>query len=135
MARASRWRVYIDGAEELAEMFQEMQDVAKEILDEASKKGAEFVLEDAKRRVPVRTGKLKNSLDIKLEKSRKVTKKAYQVYSKGVSKSGIRYAFAVERGTSKTRPQPFLRPALDENVVEVKRIISEEIVKGLERVN
>ena len=133
MARARNWSIYVDGVEDLARMFRSMGDAAESILDEAAKKAAEIVLTDAKNKVPVNTGKLKASLDIKPEKRRRPTKAAYQVYSKGVSKGGVRYAFAVEGGTSKMPARPFLRPALDENKDKIKDTISDELIRGIDR--
>lgn len=121
----------MDGFDELLELVEEMPDKVNEILEDATKEAAEMVLADAKRRVKKDTWDLHDSLDVRLEKSKKETKKMWQVYSKGVSKGGVRYAFAVEGGTKKTKAQPFLRPALDENKDNVKRKISEVIVARL----
>lgn len=132
-ARARRWGTYIDGAEDLVQLFQDMEETAEEILENATKKAADMVLDEAKRRVPVRTGKLKDSLEIKKEKRKKKIKAVHQVRSKGVSQGGVRYAFAVENGTRLARAQPFLRPAVDENRQKIINIIKEEIENALER--
>lgn len=134
MARARRWRTFVEGADELAKMFEDMGDVAQDILEQASKEAAEIVLASAKQKVPVDTGKLRDSLDIKLEKTRRESKKIWQVYSKGVSKGGVRYGFAVEGGTYKMKAQPFLRPALDENKERIKDKIGEVIGARLEAI-
>ena len=133
MAKPKKWNIKIDGLNEVAKLFEKMPTSAEAILDEASKVAAKDVLESAKQKCPVKTGKLRDSLDIKAEKVTKKTKRSYQVYSKGVSKGGVRYAFAVESGTSKMPAKPFLRPALDENKENIKKTISEKIIEEIDK--
>ncbi len=134
MAKQRRWKIDVEGADDLVQMFDELGLAAEEILDQATKNAAEIVLADAKRKVPVRTGALRASLDIKAEKNKKPTKKVYRVFSKGVRSGGVRYAFAVENGTSKMSARPFLRPALDNNKNQIKDEMNRTIVKALEKV-
>ena len=133
MAKQKKWNVKVDGLEELVKVFEKMPEVAQEALDSASKEAANVVLQSAKRNCPVKSGKLRDSLDIKAEKTSKPTKRSYQVYSKGVSQGGVRYAFAVEAGTSKAPAKPFLRPALDENKENIKKTISEKIIEEIDK--
>lgn len=134
--KRSRWHVRVDGAEVLAKMFKNLEEEAPEILDNSVKKGAEFVLDEAQRRVPIRTGKLKESLEIQAEKNKKISRKGYKVQSKGVSKGGVRYAFAVERGipSRKIKAQPFLRPSVDENATKIRQIINTELTNSIDKV-
>jgi HK97 gp10 family phage protein len=123
----------IIGATEVIEMMKNMADEAEKIVDEAARKAATIVKEDAKSKVKVVSGKLRDSIDIKPEKSKKKTKKTYRVYSKGVRQGGVRYAFAVEAGTSKMEAKPFLRPALDENKRNIINTVNETIGKGIDK--
>lgn len=125
------WTTYVEGAKELAGMFGDMVDVAIKILDDAAKAAADLVLADARRRVPIDTGALRDSLEIKTEKRRKNTKITYQIRSKGVSQGGVRYAFAVENGVKGQKAQPFLRPAIDENRTKIRQVINQSIVDAL----
>jgi HK97 gp10 family phage protein len=123
----------IIGATEVIEMMKNMADEAEKIVDEAARKAATIVKEDATSKVKVVSGKLRDSIDIKPEKSKKKTKKTYRVYSKGVRQGGVRYAFAVEAGTSKMEAKPFLRPALDENKRNIINTVNETIGKGIDK--
>ena len=87
-----------------------------------------------KEKVPVRSGALRRSLSLDKIKVRKTTTRAWKVYSKGVSKGGVRYSFAIESGTSNIKAQPFLRPANDESQEKVIKKISEIIGKELDRI-
>jgi HK97 gp10 family phage protein len=62
--------------------------------------------EDAKERVPVRTGKLKKSIRVKMSKDGI----AGELKAGG---PGAHHAHLVERGTRRTRAKPYLNPAAD----------------------
>lgn len=64
---------------------------------------------NAKRSVPVRTGDLKRSIIIQVDRNG-----ADSVLQVGVDEevAGVTYGLHVEQGTSKQIPQPFLRPAV-----------------------
>lgn len=132
-----RWSVYVDGAKELVEMFNDMEAEAESILTDATKKGAEIALSAAKQIVRSEaylTGALHDSLDIKEEKTKKKTKKYWRVYSKGVKNGGVRYAFAVEAG-AKGRPGVFfMRRGADENQKKIKDVIEKSITDAIGRV-
>ena len=134
MARTRFRGVFIDGLDDVLDMFQDLTEAAEEGLNESAKKGSEVVLKSAKQKVRVRTGALRDSLDNKAEKSTKKTKKVWRVYSKGIRQGGVRYAFAVEAGTKKQPAKPFMRPATDDNMNRIKNAISEGILRALGRV-
>lgn len=127
MARQRRWSVRVEGAEEIVRMLQSMEDEAIKILDNASSKAADPVLQSARNKCPVKSGKLKSSIYKKEEKNRKNTRKSYRVTTKG-----CRYAMVVEAGAKKMAARPFLRPALDENFNNIRKIINKEILKGID---
>jgi HK97 gp10 family phage protein len=127
MARQRRWSVRVEGAEEIVKMLKGMENEAIKILDNASSKAADPVLQSARNKCPVKLGKLKSSLHKKEEKNRKNTRKSYRVTTKG-----CRYAMIVECGSKKMAAKPFLRPALDENFSNIRRIINQEIIRGID---
>jgi len=126
MARARRWGLYMEGTDEIIRMFEEMQEDALAILEEATEKATKIVMVTAKQNVPVDTGELRDSLDMKLEKTKKKTKKSWQIYTK------VSHAAAVEFGTSRMAARPKLRQSLDRNKNNVLDKIAEVIVSRLE---
>ena len=83
----------------------------------ALRAGATIVKGDAVMRCPVDTGQLRNSIHEAI----------YDDYA--IVDSNVEYAPHVEYGTSRQRAQPFLRPALDENMDDIKRVMG-DILKG-----
>lgn len=85
----------------------------------AVRKAAERVRDDAKNRVPVRTGALRNSIGV-------------DTYGDGRS-AGMtavvgpveRYGLFVERGTSKMAPEPFMGPAFEAEAPNLERAIAD----------
>jgi HK97 gp10 family phage protein len=112
-----------------------MESEAINALDNAVSKSADIVLNASKSKVPKRTGALEKSSDKVKVNSRKNTSSFYNVVSKGAKKGGVRYGFAVELGTSKTKAKPFLRPAVDENKNKISETLNNEIVNSLNRIN
>jgi HK97 gp10 family phage protein len=118
-------KVDILGSDEVALLFKNIDLISEQVLDEAALAGANIVKADAKNRVPVDTGDLKNSIDIlKKEKSKNPRKKAaYQIgprYKSKKNPDGVNYGLCVEFGhkTSSGQtvaPHPYLRPAVDNN--------------------
>ena len=79
--------------------------------------GANMVKADAKLRAPVDTGQLRASIQHQVQED-------YADIG-----TNVEYAASVEFGTARQRPQPYLRPALDENSEQIKNVIA-EILKG-----
>jgi len=134
MARRSKVRkmkTYIEGLDEVKKLFQELGDAAEGVLDDASRSGAEIVLADAKKKVPVDTGELRDSLLLKKSKVKNTKVKGEYTVSK---KSGVEHFAPVELGTSKMKARPFLRPAVDENMREVAKRINDEVLKAIGRI-
>jgi len=130
-ARVRKLKTHIEGMDEVIKQMEEMGDAATEVLDKASKAGADIVLFEAKQRVPVDTGRLKESLILKKSKLKKAhIKSQYYVTKKG----RVKYFAPVELGTSKMKAQPFLRPAVDKNMRKVARTINEEILQAIGRI-
>ncbi len=127
--------VYVDGIEDLVKFFEKNAEAAEEVLDNACEYAAkEIVKPVAIQKTPVRTGKLRNSIEVEKVKSKKQSRKTWKIYTKGERKGGVRYGFAVEGGTKKDKAQPFLRPAVDQNKDKIEQTISDKIKEGLKRV-
>ena len=73
----------------------------------------------AKKKCPVDTGNLRNSITNEVVQSEKA------VYIG----TNVEYAAYVELGTTRTKAKPYLRPAVTEHSTVYKRIIEEEMGK------
>jgi HK97 gp10 family phage protein len=80
------------------------------VADEIEEDGAELVTADAKARVPVRSGTLRDKIHAEKE-----TEGTYVV----AGDDDVWYGHLVEHGTSHSAPRPFLVPALEENRGEI----------------
>ena len=72
------------------------------------REGMNILKEEAKLRVPVRTGKLKKGIQVTV-----TLKKKGDCYAKLGFKRAVAYGVPVELGTSHSAAKPFLRPAMD----------------------
>ena len=76
-----------------------------------------FVEGEATLHCPVDTGNLRSSITHRVNTGeRSVT-----------IGSPVEYAPAVELGSSKQRPQPYLRPAAEDNVRQIERLVKEAL--------
>lgn len=133
---------------------------AKRVVRRALRDSAKIVVESARAKVPEGTGALRESLgtiarvgkgknfETMFIGSRAKNKAALALANAGRSKPirGIFYGHMIERGTvarsnkvsganrGSVAPQPFLRPALDENAGKVANKFAEELRRGVERV-
>lgn len=94
--------VEVEGLEEVQRFLARLPSLLREAGDEICEATAEKTKPEAKRVVPVRTGNLRDHIE--------VVKEAAGVYHAG---SEVEYAGYVERGTSKMRAQPYMRPAAE----------------------
>lgn len=81
--------------------------------DEALIAAANMVVADAKRLVPVRTGRLKEAISRTSPRPSKMARE--RAIAVGVRRPASRYAHFVEFGTVNHSARPYLRPALDAN--------------------
>jgi HK97 gp10 family phage protein len=118
-----------EGQKELMEnmksLSEEMQVVVKR---EAIEEAANFLKEEITKRVPVRTGKLKENI---ITQTVEDNETATEV-KLGPSRDGF-YGPMVEYGTKKMQAQPFMRPAFDENEERVDEIIAQNIQEGIDK--
>lgn len=130
-AKVRKMKTHIEGLDEAKKLMQELGDAAADVLDQAARSGAEIVLAEAKKKAPVDTGTLRDSLLIKKSKLKNPHIKSQYYVTK---KRGVDYFVPVELGTSKMKAQPFLRPAVDENTRTVAKKINAEILKAIGRI-
>jgi len=129
--RVKKLKTYIEGMDEVIKLVQKMGDAAAGALDEACKAGAELVLSEAKQKVPVDTGKLRDSLILKKSKTKNPNIKSEYYVTK---KSGAEHFAPVELGTSKMKAQPFLRPAIDENKSGIAKRVNDAMLRAIGRI-
>lgn len=106
----------------------------KEILDSlnsdqlgrAVMAGAYVIESAAKMLTPIDTGNLVNSIATELVSSDDVS--AFSQVG-----TGVEYALHVEYGTKNMQAQPYMRPALDENIEAVKATIQRWAKKQIEQ--
>lgn len=129
--KVRKMKTYIEGLEEVKQLLQDMGDAAQGILDQASKRGAELVLAEAKKNVPVDTGRLRDSLFVKKSKVKNGQVKSEYTVTK---QSDVTYFAPVELGTSKMKARPFLRPAVDQNLKAIAKTVQDDVLEALGRV-
>lgn len=118
---SKRFRVEIEGSEEIARKLAELSDtMAGGELAVATRLGAEVVAEEAANRVPRKSGNLARSMSTQVTKA---TRTRATVLA-GPTKDGY-YGRFLEFGTSRQAARPFLRPAFDEKKDEVVRVVGD----------
>ena len=145
-------RVLFTGGKELQRaLLQLSQKEAKKIARRAVRVAAKPIFDAAKARVPVREGRLKRALQLRVDMLRgsnvmsalinikfkgdyRPTTSARAKYSYQVGSDPKIYGSFTEFGTIDTAPQPFLRPAWDaEGGVTALNRLGKELGEGLER--
>jgi len=110
------------------------QNIQKNVMTGAIRAGANVVRDEARRRVPKKTGTLAKSIISMQRKAKQGEIKFSVTPSKGGKNSGW-YAQFIEFGTSKMSAKPFLRPAFEqsnnESLEASKKYIAERIPKEL----
>lgn len=86
-------------------------EIEKKAMDRLEKAG-KYVADAARQRVPVDTGKLKDT--IRVTRLPNDPKLDIRVYAGSRDKGGAFYAHMIEFGTTKMGARPFLRPALNQ---------------------
>lgn len=113
--------------------------VTNNVVRRAIYAGAVLVRDDARRRVPVDTGALRNAIvaQANAKKPGEVTASigvARKQFTRGkrAGKQPRRYAHLVEFGTPKKGARPFLRPAVDTNVDAILDAVAEKMRQGVD---
>lgn len=141
--------IRVDGLADLEKTLLELEGrVATRVVRGALRKGGKIVAESAKSKVPVDTGALRESIGTIARKGKGKNFQTLFVAPREKNKSalaiantfrdppikGIFYAHIVEQGYGRQNPQPFLRPALDENANAVVEEFATELRKAINRV-
>lgn len=122
----------IKGAKEMERLLKILgPKVAAKVGDQALRAGAKPIVEEAKRLVPVRTGKLRGSITAQIERRKKDADE--RVILIGFKQPTSAIAHLVEFGTSHSAAKPFMRPALDAKVGEALDEMGRILAKGIAR--
>jgi HK97 gp10 family phage protein len=117
--------IRIRGMEELQRKLRKLgADVSAE-MGNALAAGAEIVKNDARMRVPVRTGNLRDSIDMEQVSSNEI--------HVGPGKEGW-YGQFIELGKKGYAAHPFMRPAIDERRSKVVKAVKDRLKKAIARV-
>jgi HK97 gp10 family phage protein len=139
---ASSVTVKVDGLKQLGERMKGLSEAMNNrIARAATAAGAAVIRDAARQKAPVRTGNLRKNIIVKrlpkgeapLTSEHIVTVRQGKLTKKQRA-SGLTDAFYgrfVEYGTAKTAPQPFLRPAYDQNKEKAVQAIKDRIAKRL----
>lgn len=122
--------IEVEGLEQLQKKLLELGRKGSAIENNALKKAAEPILNDAKAKAPVLTGKGRAELKISNIKKQGGTKYVLVGIDKG-DISDIFYMKFQEFGTSKMSARPFLSPAYERNKSRTIEILKDEFKKGL----
>jgi len=130
----------LHGVQEVQKALKQFQPtLQKKLQRKATRKAGKPVLDTARARVPVKTGKLRKNLKLRAAKRKRsstVVGVSVQTPTRdvlGISQSDpYYYPTVLEYGSSlrNIRARPYLRPALDENREKVRGIYASEL-KGL----
>ena len=110
------------------------KNIQKNVMVGAVRAGANVIRDEARRKVPIKTGTLKKSI-VSIQRKAQNGQITFSVTpSRGGNNDGW-YAHFVEFGTSHSSAKPFLRPAFDqsnnESLEASKRYIAERIPQEL----
>ena len=139
--------IELRGLEDLEKAIDAMEKDFEKALIIATRKGCQVIQRGAKRRCPPinkpskgKTGRyahepynLKKSIKYKILRQRSPSHVAGLVGPATGRKQKYDgyYGYFVEKGTSHSKPQPFLRPALDEDGPQAQRVIAETYKQAL----
>ena len=134
--------IEFEGLNEVLESLEDLADTRT--LELALGKACALVERSAKEKAPKDTGELRRSITSKVEDNVGVVftpleYAPYVEYGTGLfaeeaGRADVPWNYQDDKGnwhsTSGQRPQPFMRPALDENREQILRIIKEEVLQN-----
>lgn len=123
---------HLRGGKEMERLLQDLgPKVASRLGDRALRAAARTIIKEAKRLVPVRTGRLRRSIvGVASKKGRDANQRLVQI---GFRPPASRRAHFTEFGTKNHSARPFMRPALDSKHIEALTVMVNELAKGIER--
>ena len=125
--------VGISGAAEMERLLKLLPEkVAERVTKNALRAGARVIRDEAKDRVPVDTGDLRDSVVVKAPTQRQ-RKRGAALVVVGFKKPVSRRAHLTEFGTQHQPAQPFLRPAVDEAGNKAIDAIGKSMARGINR--
>lgn len=127
----------------LAELAQALKDLPASIasknggpLARSVKAAADLVADEARRIVPVKTGKLRDNIVVRRSAKPQGTE-GYTVTARAgrgpKDPNGAYYAGIVEFGSSTHQAQPFMRPAIESQADAAVKVIADELAEGIRR--
>lgn len=124
-------KLRLTGAKELEEALRQFSPrLTSRLGNKALKAGAQPIIEEAKRLVPVLTGKLRDSITAVVSRDRSEDQRKVKV---GFKYPAAARAHFTEFGTRFQPAQPFLRPALDSEaqsaIDEITRVLADGVAK------
>lgn len=129
--------VTLNGVKQVQRSLEQFQPtLQKKLQRRATRKAGKPVLDTARARVPVMTGKLRKNLKLRSVKRKRgstvvgVSVKTPERHVLGISESDpYYYPSVIEYGSAKRNisPRPYLRPALDQNKNNVRKIYASEL--------
>lgn len=131
----------IDGVDEVLERLASL--ISTENIEQALGKACALVEKAAKEKAPKDTGELRRSITSRIEGNTGIVftpleYAPYIEYGTGLfaeegGRVDVPWNYQDDKGewhsTSGQKPQPFMRPALDENREQITKILREEIIK------
>lgn len=125
--------VGIAGAAEMERLLKLLPErVAERVTKNALRAGARVIRDEAKDRVPVDTGDLRDSVVVRSPTQRQ-RKHGAALVVVGFEKPISRRAHLTEFGTQHQPAQPFLRPAVDEGGRRAIDAIGKSMTRGINR--
>lgn len=106
-------KLKVEGVDNLTQMFQGKQKSIENKITKALAKSGMIVAADAKAKAPVKTGQLRDSINVKISgKSAEIG-------------TNVEYAIYQEFGTRYIKAHPYLIPALKENTDRIQETFKE----------
>lgn len=120
----------------------------RKVLTAATRAGANVIRDEARRKAPVKTGKLKRNIVTMGRRSIKPNEAVSGVHIRGRNpktgnsdnamkatdpKNSFYWRF-IEMGTSKMAAQPFIRPAFESKMSEMERAIENKLAEAIDKV-
>lgn len=118
------------GADEMERVLTELGSVATRIGDNAVRAGMKVIATEAKRLVPRDTGALGDSITVVIDRG---SEDGERVALLGFERPHSARAHLTEYGTSRSRAQPFVRPALDSKANEALEKMGASLARGINR--
>lgn len=122
----------LEGVDELIKKIEELGKRGSRIENKALKKAGQVIVDEAKKTTAFtdRTGKLRKGLKVSGVRSKDGNKYVLAGIQKD-DNSEIFYGKFLEFGTSKMNARPFLGPAYESKKDEARKVIIQELKKGL----